>query len=109
MDGEIARNGTIDLLQEFAKLDGAMAWPALADDRSRGDVQGREQAGGALAFVIVGAALGLAGQHRKDRLTAARRLNLTLLIYAQHQRMMRWVQVQADDIAHLVDQQWIVG
>ena len=62
-----------------------------------------------MAFVVVSAALGLAGQHRKDRLTAAQRLNLTLLIHAQHHRMMRWVQVQADDIAHLVDQQRIVG
>ena len=31
MDGKIGRNGTIDLIQEFAELDGAMAWPAFAD------------------------------------------------------------------------------
>ena len=62
-----------------------------------------------MAFVIVRAALGLAGQHRKNRLTAAQCLNLTLLIHAQHQSMMRWVQVQADDISHLVDQQGIIG
>jgi hypothetical protein len=31
MDGKIARNGTIDLLQEFAELDGSMARPALPD------------------------------------------------------------------------------
>ena len=30
-------------------------------------------------------------------------------IHAQHQRMMRWIQVQADDISHLVDQQRIIG
>jgi hypothetical protein len=29
MDGKIGRNGAIDLLQELAELDGAMAWPAL--------------------------------------------------------------------------------
>src|ERR1700688_4715103 len=91
MDGKIGRNGAIDLLQEFAELDGAMAWPALADHCSRGDVQSSEKTGGAMAFVIVGAALGLAGQHWKNRLTAAQCLNLTFLIHAQHQRMMRWV------------------
>src|SRR6267143_2301900 len=42
MDGKIGRNGTIDLIQEFAELDSAMAWPALADHRPGGDVQGRE-------------------------------------------------------------------
>src|SRR5271157_6634640 len=79
MDGEIGRNGAIDLIQEFAELDGTMTWPALADHRSRGYVQGREKAGGTMAFVIVGAALRLAGQHREDRLAAAQRLNLALL------------------------------
>src|SRR5882724_10450741 len=68
MDGKLSRNGTIDLIQEFAELDGAMAWPALTDHRSRGDVQRSEEAGGAMAQVIVSAALHLAGQHGKDRL-----------------------------------------
>src|SRR5258707_15191382 len=60
MDGKISRNGTIDLIQEFAELDGAMAWPALTDDRSRGDVQRSEETGGAMALVIVSATLNLA-------------------------------------------------
>ena len=94
MDGKIGGNNTIDLIQEFAELDGAMVWPAPADHRSRSDVQGREKAGRAMAFVIVGATLNLTGQHRKDRLATAQRLNLTLLIHAQHQRMMGRVQVQ---------------
>jgi len=85
-----------------------MAWPALTDHRSRGDIQRREEAGGAMALVIVSATLNLAGQRGKDRLAAAQRLHLTLLIHAQHQCMMRRVQVQADDVSHLVDQQRIV-
>src|SRR6516225_6065600 len=75
MNRKIARNGTLDLLREFAELDGAMAWPAFADHRSGSDVQGREETGCARAFVIVSSSLGLAGQHRKDRLTTAQRLN----------------------------------
>src|SRR5258708_6148677 len=71
MDRKIGRNVAIDLLQELAELDGAMAWPAPADHRSRGDVQGREKAGCAMAFVIVSSTLGLPGHHRKDRLTTA--------------------------------------
>src|SRR2546421_5463992 len=76
MDGKLSRNGTIDLIQEFAELDGPMAWPALPDHRSRGDVQRSEQAGGAMALVIVSSTLRLAGQHRKNRLATAQRLNL---------------------------------
>ena len=62
-----------------------------------------------MAFVMVGSTLGLAGQHREDRLAAAQRLNLALLIHAQHQSVMRRVQIQAYDVPHLVDQQRIVG
>ena len=51
MDIKISRNGTIDLIQEFAELDGAMAWPAPANDRSRCDVQCSKEAGGAMALV----------------------------------------------------------
>src|SRR5271169_179983 len=109
MDSKIGRNGAIDLIQEFAELDGAMAWPALADDRPGGNVQSREKAGGAMAFVIVGAALDLAGLHRKNRLAAAQCLNLALLIHAQHQSVMWRVQIQTHDVPHLVDQQRIVG
>src|SRR3984893_12485761 len=83
MDGKLSRNGTIDLIQEFAELDGTMVWPALTDHRSRGCVQRSEETGGAVAFVIVGATLNLAGQHGKDRLATAQRLNQTLLIHAQ--------------------------
>src|SRR5260370_27126261 len=98
MDGKIGRNGAIDLPQELAELDSAMAWPALADHRSGGDVQGREKAGCAMPFVIVGSPLGLAPQHWNDRLSTAQRLDLTLLIHAQNKRMMRWIQLQAHDV-----------
>src|SRR5580700_7656064 len=75
MNHQIGRNDTIDLLQKLAELDGAVPWPALTDHRSGGDVQGSEEAGGAMALVLVSSTLRLAGQHRKDRLTAAQRLN----------------------------------
>src|SRR5215467_11780844 len=76
MDPKIGGNVPFDLFQELAKFGGAMAGPTLADHRSGGNVQGREKAGGAMTFVIVGSALGLTGQHRKDGLAAAQRLNL---------------------------------
>src|ERR1700738_3035853 len=106
MDGQISGNCTIDMLQELAELNRPMAWPALADDRSRGDIQGSEQTGGAMALVVVSSTLGLPGQ---DGLTTAQSLNLALLLHAQHQRVMGWVHVQTDYVSHLVQQQRIVG
>jgi hypothetical protein len=57
----------------------------------------------------VGAPLGHARHHRQDRLRAIERLDLAFLIHAQHQRPIRRVQVQPDDVAHLVDEQRIGG
>ena len=51
----------------------------------------------------MGAPLGHAGQHRQDRLGPVQRLDLRLLVHAQHQRPLRWVQVQPDDVTDLVD------
>ena len=93
MDRKIGSNGTIDLVQELAELDGAVPWPALTDHRSRADVQRSQEAGGAMALVLVSSTLRLAGQRGQDGLTTAQRLNLTLLIHPQHQRMMRRVHV----------------
>src|SRR2546426_2488335 len=109
MNSKIGGNDTINLVQKLAELNGSMARPALADHRSCGDVQGSEETGCAMALVIVSAAFGLSGQHRKDRLTAAERLDLTLLIYTKHHRMMKRIHVQADNVSHLVDQQRIAG
>src|SRR6266404_206324 len=85
-----------------------MAWPALADDRSCGDIQGSEQTRGAMALIIVSSTLGLPGQHGKNGLATAECLNLTFLIYTQHDRVMGWMHIQPDNISYLVDQQRIV-
>jgi hypothetical protein len=58
---QLNRDGTINLIQEFAELDGALAWPALTDHRSRGDIQRCEEAGGGKALVIVSATLNWPG------------------------------------------------
>src|SRR3972149_6339094 len=109
MNSKIGGNNAINPVQELAELDGSMARPALTDHRSCGDVQGSEETGCAMTLVIVSSAFGLPGQHRKDRLATAERLDLTLLIYTKHHRMMRRVHVQADNVSHLIDQQRIVG
>ena len=65
------------------------------------DLQGCEQCRGPVALVVVGGLLRQAGPDREDRLGAVERLDLGLLVHAQHDRVARRVQVQTDDIADL--------
>ena len=66
-----------------------------------GDLQRREQGGGAMADVVVGAPLGPARAYRAKRLSAFQRLDLGLLVHAQHDRVRRRVLVQPDHVADL--------
>src|SRR5438270_9649825 len=76
----------------------------LADDLAAGDVQCGEQRGGAVTLVVEGAPLGLARPHGQDRLRAIERLDLAFLVRAQDQRSFWWVEIEADNVAHLLDQ-----
>ena len=51
--------------------------------------------------------LGLAQAHRQNGLGAFERLNLRFLVDAQDDRVVRWVHVQANNVAHLFDKLWV--
>ena len=65
-------------------------------------VQRGEQGRGAVALVVVGHRAGPAGLDRQRRLGAIQRLDLALLVHAQHDRVLRRVQIQADDVDELL-------
>jgi hypothetical protein len=52
-----------------------------------------------VAGVVVGVPLGAAGVDRPHGLGALQRLDLGLLVHADHDRMLGRVQAQADDVA----------
>jgi len=56
-----------------------------------------------VAHVVVAGARRRARKHRKHRLGAVERLDLGLLVDAQHQCTLGWIQVQPDHVADLVD------
>ena len=60
-----------------------------------------------MAHIIVSDALDVSEPHGQDRLRAIQRLNLTLFIHTQHQSVVGRVEVQADDVSHLLDEEWI--
>ena len=62
-----------------------------------------------MALVVVGGALGQPGLHRQDRLGAVQRLDLRLLVDAQHDGPLGRVQIQADDVADLGDELRVPG
>ena len=103
-----AGTACFDRVEEAAEFDRAVALVAAADDPAGGDVQRGEQRGGAVTRVVVGAPLDLAGPHRQQRLGAVQRLDLRFLIDAQHQCMVGRVEVETDNVAHLVDKQRVL-
>ena len=72
-------------------------------------VERGEQGGGAVALVVVGHRAGAAGLHRQARLGAVERLDLALLVDAQHQRLLGRVEVQPDDVGQLLGEARVVG
>ena len=109
MDVERVGHAGLDVAQEGEELLMTVAWAALGQDLAGGDVQGGEQGGGAMPDIIVGHALDVAESHRQHRLGALQRLDLRLFVDAQHHRMVGRVQVQADDVADLLDEERVGG
>jgi hypothetical protein len=66
-----------------------------------------EQRQRAMALVVVAAPFGLSGPHRQQRLRPVERLDLALLVDAQHYGAIRRIEVEPDDIAHLLYKQRI--
>ena len=78
-----------------------MALVALAEHLTGGYVKGREQRRGSVPPIIVGAPLWQARPHRQHRLAMVQRLDLGLLVDAQHHRTLGRVQVHTDDVAYV--------
>ena len=100
---------TVDGAQELHELLVAVAGQALSDHRAGEYVEGGEQGSGAVPFVIVGHRLSAALDHRQRRLGAVQCLHRGLLVGAQHDRLLRRVQIQTDDIDELLVEAGIVG
>ena len=104
MNVQLFWNSGFDLIEKLAELCGAMAAVALADDPAGCDVEGGKQRGDAVAFVVVTTARRLARWHGQHGLAAVQRLDLRLLIDAQHNGALGRGHVEADDVANLGDE-----
>src|ERR1700674_3115681 len=82
---------------------------AATGHSSRGDVEGGERRRGAVPDVIVGPSFDLTGPQREERLGAVERLDLAPLVDTKHQRLLRRVQVEPDDVSHLLDELRVIA
>src|SRR5260370_5571946 len=99
----------LDGVEKAAEFARAVTTMELAQDAAAGHVESGEQAGGAVAFVVVRAAFDLSGAHGQQRRGSVQGLNLTLLVHTQHQSAVGRAQIKADDVANLVDEQRIAA
>ena len=107
VDVEIIGNVLLDEVEEAPKLPGAVTRQTFANDLAGGDVERRKQGGGAVPLVVVRVPLGLAGAHGQQRLGSVQRLDLRLLVDAEHQGAVGRVGVETDDIADLLHKERI--
>ena len=117
VDGVVVEDGVDDLAGRDLRLDGVeeadellmpVALHAAADDLAFEHVERREQGRGAVALIIVGHGAAAAWLQRQARLGAVERLDLPLLVDAEHDRMRRRIDVEADDVAQLGDELGVV-
>jgi hypothetical protein len=90
-----------DFLEESNEFTAGVSSGGFAVDSPGGRVQGGIQGQCSMAVVLESVAFSTTGRKRQHRIQAIQRLNGGLLIHAEHRRMPRRIQVQADDIGGL--------
>src|SRR6266403_4648226 len=105
MNFQLLRDVEVDGVEELPKLDSAVTTVMLGDDLATLHVERGKQRRGAAPHVVMRPPFDLAGLQRQDRLRAIQRLNLGLLVHAQHDRAIRRIQIEPDDVPHLLDQE----
>src|SRR6266404_4160900 len=79
----------LNLVEELAKLDRAMAPVELANHLASLSVQGGEQRSGPVALVIMNPTFGVSRAHGQNWLRAIQSLNLRRFVNAQSQSLIR--------------------
>ena len=80
----------------------------LSDDFSTGNIESSKQRCGAVTNVVVSNSFNIAQAHRQYWLSPFQRLALAFFVNAQHQRVLRWVEVKADNVADFFYEERIV-
>jgi hypothetical protein len=98
-----------DVLEEVQELLMTMTLSALCDHLIVGDVVTHDYIRHGTTTLFAALAFRVAEPEGQDRLGPFQRLDLGLLVDAQHNGIAGRIQVETDDIAHLVDEGWTGG
>jgi hypothetical protein len=109
VDCLLDRHLRFDGVEEANELLVPVALHVMADDGAVENVESGELRGRAMAFIVVGHRSGAARLHRQTGLGAIERLDLALLIDRENDRMRGRIDIEADDVAQLVDKLRVGG
>jgi hypothetical protein len=107
MHVQLRRDCRLNGIEELSELPRSVAVMERPNDAACGDFPGGEERRGAMAVVVMCAAFHLARTHRQQRARPIQGVNLRLLIHTQHQGLVWRMQVEAHNIAYLLDNQGI--
>ena len=93
MNIEVHGDVGLDVAQELEELLVTMTGLALGHHFPGGDIQRREEGGGAVPLVVVRHPFHVSQSQGQQGLTAFQRLDLTLLVHAQHHGVLGWIHV----------------
>jgi len=109
MDRLASRNLALDGVEEADDLLMPVALHIAADHGSVEHVHRREQGGRPVALVVVGHGSGAALLEGQAGLGSVERLDLALLVDRKDDGVRGRIDVEPDDVAHLVDEGRIIG
>ncbi len=107
VDIEIGRYVDIDVAEELKEFLVTVTLLALRHHVSCGSVQCGEQGRGPVTNVVVSNTFDIAEAYREHGLRSIEGLNLGLLIHAQNHRVVRGIEVEPDDITHLLNEEGV--
>ena len=112
MHREFVQYLLVNQVEEAPELSGPVSRSQVGDHVSRGDpassagqvIERHVQIGRPVTHVAAGLAAGHAGQHRPRRSRAIERLDLGLLVHAQDDRGVVWLEIETGLVPHFVDE-----
>src|SRR6516225_1471061 len=109
VDVEIGRALLVDQCEKGEPFLMTMARREVGDELAVEIIERGEQGQGAVPYVIMGLGADVANAQRQTRLRALERLALRFLIAAQHQGLLRRVQIKPDHVPELLFKPLVVG
>ena len=108
MNVQFGRYLAVNVIEKFTKFNGSMALVCLTQNPSKLNIERSKQRCRSVPFVIMRASFRLTRLHRQQWCRAIQCLNLRFFINAQNYGMFRRIDIEANNIANLFDQQRIV-